>query len=134
MWFECFVGHVMSLGFVQSKVNTSLFMYNYNDTMVYLLLYVDDMILSASTIHLLWHLIACLQDTFEVKDMGSIRYFLGIAVQRTKDSFFLSESKYAKELLEHAGMANYNVVAMPTDMRPKPFAMKGQLISDTITY
>lgn len=61
--------------------------------------------------------------------MGPVRYFLGIVVQRTKDSFFLSQSKYVEELLERAGMANCNAVAMLADMKPKPFAKEGQLMT-----
>jgi hypothetical protein len=62
------------MGFVQSKTDSSLFVYNRNGAVSYLLLYVDGMILSASTVALLWHIIAHLQD-------------LGIAVQRTSDGF-----------------------------------------------
>jgi hypothetical protein len=120
-WFQRFVGHVTSLGFVQSKADSSLFVYNRNGAMAYLLLYVDDMILSASTVALLWHIIARLQD-------------LGIAVQRTSDVFFLSRSKYAEELLERAGMAKCNGVATPADTKPKPSATEGKLIADVITY
>jgi len=53
-WFERFIGHVTSLGFVQSKADSSLFVYNCDSATAYLLLYVDDMILSASTPSLLW--------------------------------------------------------------------------------
>ena len=48
-WFELFVSHVTTLGFIQSHTDTSLFVYRRNDEKAYLLLYVDDMILSAST-------------------------------------------------------------------------------------
>ena len=52
-WFNRFVEHVTSLGFVQSRADTSLFVYNRNGATAYLLLYVDDMILSASSTALL---------------------------------------------------------------------------------
>lgn len=80
-WFDRFIGHVTSLGFVQSKADTSLFVYHRNGATAYLLLYVDDMILSASTTALLRSIVARLHDAFAVKDMGPIRHFLDINVR-----------------------------------------------------
>ncbi|XP_066351598.1 uncharacterized mitochondrial protein AtMg00810-like [Miscanthus floridulus] len=133
-WFERFVGHITSLGFIQSKADSSLFVYHRNGAMAYLLLYVDDMIPSASSASLFRHVIARLHDTFVVKDMGPIRHFLGINVRRTKDGFFLSQSTYAEDLLERAGMANCNPVATPTDTKPKASAADGKLIDNATTY
>jgi hypothetical protein len=70
-----------------------------NDT-AYLLLYVDDMILSASSSRLLQHIIDKLKLAFDIKDMGPLRFFLGIDVQRDDTGFFLSQEKYAKEVLD----------------------------------
>jgi hypothetical protein len=80
-WFDRFVSHVTSLGFVQSKADASLFVYHRNGATGYLLLYVDDMILTASTTTLLHHIIARLHNAFAVKDMGPVRHFLGINVR-----------------------------------------------------
>lgn len=76
--------------FLQSKADTSLFVYHHHDETAYLRLYVDDMILSASTTRLLQHIIAKLHYVFAVKDMGPVHHFLGISVQRHRDSFFLN--------------------------------------------
>jgi hypothetical protein len=54
--------------------------YRAGNQMAYLLLYVDDMVLTASTPALLQHLIARLYSAFAVKDMGPLHYFLGISV------------------------------------------------------
>nr|XP_020199766.1 MAPK-interacting and spindle-stabilizing protein-like [Aegilops tauschii subsp. strangulata] len=68
----------------------------------YLLLYVDDIILTASAPDLLQWLTARLRDEFALKDLGPLHYFLGIEVIRRADSFFLHQQKYAHELLERA--------------------------------
>ena len=60
--------------------------------MAYLLLYVDDMVLTASSTDLLNFIIAKLKSAFAIKDMGSVRYFLGITVRRDNDGFFLSQA------------------------------------------
>ena len=133
-WFERFVSHVTSLGFVQSKADSSLFVYNRDGATAYLLLYVDDMILSASTPSLLRQVIARLHDAFAVKDMGPVRHFLGINVRRDSAGFFLSQSQYADELLERAGMANCKPVATPIDTKLKPSSTDGALLTDATTY
>lgn len=133
-WFERFVGHVTSLGFVRSKADTSLFVYNRNGAMAYLLLYVDDMILSASSTALLRQLIQLLQAAFAVKDMGPVKHFLGIVVQRNNAGFFLSQSQYAEELLERAGMDNCNPVATPADTKLKASTNDGKLLADATSF
>ena len=133
-WFERFVAHVTSLGFAQSKADSSLFVYHRNGEMAYLLFYVDDMILSASSTRLLQHVIARLHDAFAVKDMGQVHHFLGISVRRNREGFFLSQGQYAEEILERAGMKNCKPVATPADTRQKASATDGKLIDDSTSY
>ncbi|XP_066395941.1 uncharacterized mitochondrial protein AtMg00810-like [Miscanthus floridulus] len=97
-------------------------------------LYVDDMILSASSTGLLQHIVKRLQDAFKVKDMGPVHHFLGIGVRRTGNGFFLSQTQYAEDLLERAGMANCKSVATPADMKGKASATDGTLIDDATSY
>jgi hypothetical protein len=111
-----------------------LFVYNRDGATAYLLLYVDDMILSASTPSLLRHVIARLHDAFAVKDMGPMRHFLGIHVRRDSAGIFLSQSQYAEELLERAGMANCKPVATPADTKSKPSSSDGAFLADATTY
>jgi len=89
-WFLRFIAYVTSLGFVQSCANSSLFVLRHGADTAYLLLYVDDIILSASSSRLLQHIIAKLKLEFAIKDLGSLRFFLGIDVQRDDGGFFLS--------------------------------------------
>jgi len=125
---------VTSLGFAQSKVDSSLFVYHCNGQTTYLLLYVDDMILSASSTRLLQHVIAWLHDAFVVKDMGQVHHFLDISVRRNREGFFLSQGQYAEEILERAGMKNCNPVATPADTRQKASTTDDKLIDDSTSY
>jgi histone deacetylase 1/2 len=98
-WFTRFVGHVTTIGFVQSRSDASLFVLRRGRDMAYLLLYVDDMILSASSPALLRQIVGQLRSSFAVKDMGPLKYFLGIEVERTSQGFFLSQRKYTTDVL-----------------------------------
>ncbi|GKA90445.1 hybrid signal transduction histidine kinase M, partial [Tanacetum coccineum] len=63
----------------------------------YLLLYVDDIVLTASSFDLLQQIITSLHAEFSMTDLGSLNYFLGISVTRNASGMFLSQQKYATE-------------------------------------
>jgi hypothetical protein len=71
-----------SLGFVEAKSDTSLFIYRHCGDTVYLLLYVDDIVLTASNADLLQRTIVALQREFAMKDLGPLYNFLGITAER----------------------------------------------------
>ncbi|XP_051222169.1 uncharacterized mitochondrial protein AtMg00810-like [Lolium perenne] len=102
--------------------------------MAYLLLYVDDIILTASTAGLLRQLTDSLRAEFALKDLGPLHYFLGIEVVRRVDGFFLHQRKYTHELLERAGMLNCNPALTPVDTKAKLSASDGSLASDALFY
>ncbi|GKA37660.1 ribonuclease H-like domain-containing protein [Tanacetum coccineum] len=56
---------------------------------------------------------------FAMIDLGSLNYFLGILVTRNSSGMFLSQKKYAVEILERAGMVNYNPSRTPVDTESK---------------
>ena len=104
---------MQSLGFRSTRSDASLFVYHQGADTAYLLLYVDDIILTASAPDLLQRLTAHLHDEFALKDLGPLHYFLGIEVVRRTDGFFLHQQKYAHELLERAGMLNCKTAPTP---------------------
>ncbi|GJS74444.1 ribonuclease H-like domain-containing protein [Tanacetum coccineum] len=85
----------------------------------YLLLYVDDIVLTASSLDLLHRIISSLHQEFAMTDLGSLNYFLGIYVTRDSSGMFLSQKKYAVEIIERAGMVNCNPSRAPVDTESK---------------
>ena len=90
-WHHRFASHLVSLGFVETKSDTSLFLYRRGPDTAYLLLYVDDIVLTASSAGFLKHIIAAFQREFAMMDMGQMHHFLGISVTRSADGLFLSQ-------------------------------------------
>jgi hypothetical protein len=80
-WYSRFTTYLTSMGFIEAKSDTSLFILRRGPDMVYLLLYVDDIILTASSSELLRRTIAALQREFALKDLGPLHHFLGITVR-----------------------------------------------------
>ncbi|GJT10849.1 ribonuclease H-like domain-containing protein [Tanacetum coccineum] len=99
----------------------------------YLLLYVDDIVLTASSESLLQQIIRSLHQEFAMTDLGPLNYFLGISVTRDSSGLFLSQKKYALEILDRAHMANCNPSRTPIDTESK-LGSEGDLVSDTTLY
>ncbi|GKA44662.1 ribonuclease H-like domain-containing protein [Tanacetum coccineum] len=85
----------------------------------FLLLYVDDIVLTASSDRLLQQIIASLHREFSMTDLGALNYFLGISVTRDSSGMFLSQRKYAMEILERAHMVGCNSSRTPVDTESK---------------
>ena len=122
-WFDKFSNFLLEFGFQCSFPDPSLFIYHQGTDVLYLLLYVDDMILTGNNETLLKTLIEKLSTVFRMKDMGSIHYFLGIQVHQCDNGQFLNQSKYAQDLLITAGMRD--CAPMPTPLPMKLDNLKG---------
>ncbi|GKA00302.1 ribonuclease H-like domain-containing protein [Tanacetum coccineum] len=93
-------------GFYHSKTDSSLFIFYKGPDTTYLLLYVDDIILTASSTSLMQRINFLLHAEFAMTDLGPLNYFLSISATRTTTDIFLSETKYVIEILERAQMLN----------------------------
>jgi hypothetical protein len=82
VWYNRFASYLISLGFVEAKSDTSLFIFHQGSDTVYLLLYVDDIVHTTLSTELLQRSISALQREFSMKDLGHLHHFLGISVQR----------------------------------------------------
>lgn len=89
-WFQRFHTFILSLGFHASKCDSSLFILQSSAGITYLLLYIDDILLTASSAHLLRSIIAALHAEFAMSDLGDLHHFLGITAHRTTTGLFLS--------------------------------------------
>ncbi|GKA66561.1 ribonuclease H-like domain-containing protein [Tanacetum coccineum] len=112
-WFQRFASFATRIGFHQSKTDASLFVYHFGSDISYLLLYVDDIILTASSTSLLQRIISSLHGVFAMTDLGSLNYFLGFCAQRSASALFLSQSKFAEVILERAHMKHCNPCRTP---------------------
>jgi len=104
---------------VEAKSDTSLFIYHHGAETAYLLLYVDDIVLTASSESLLRRIIASLQQEFAMKDLGQLHHFLGVTVQPQPAGLLLHQRQYTLDILERAGMTDYRPCSTPVDTQGK---------------
>ena len=93
-----------ALGFGASTANTSLFILQKPEVNIYLLVYVDDIIVVSFSTTATDRLLVQLGSSFALKDLGELHYFLGIEVKRSPGCLHLNQQKYASELLRRAGL------------------------------
>jgi hypothetical protein len=93
-WFPRLSGKLVDLGFIGSKADSSLFIYHTAAVTMYLLIYVDDIIIVSSVPTTIDELLQLLSIDFDVKDLGKLHYFLGIEVIPVKDGLLLSQQRY----------------------------------------
>nr|GEV92350.1 ribonuclease H-like domain-containing protein [Tanacetum cinerariifolium] len=84
-----------------------------------LLLYVDDIVLTTSFEVLLQQIIGLLHQGFSMTDIGLLNYFMGNSVVRDSSRMFLSQSKYASDILERAHMVGCNPSQNPVATESK---------------
>jgi histone deacetylase 1/2 len=124
-WYARLSEKLVSLGFYASKSDTSLFIYMKGSITIYLLVYVDDIIVVSSSSKAVEALLADLKRDFALKDLGELSYFLGIEVKKMNDGILLSQSKYASDLLKKVDMEHCKPVATPLSVSEKLSAYVG---------
>jgi histone deacetylase 1/2 len=84
-WFDRLTSTLLQFGFKASKCDPSLFTYTKNRQVVYLLVYVDDIIITGSSLSLVQTLVQKLDSVFSLKQLGDLEYFLGIEVKQLSE-------------------------------------------------
>ena len=103
-------------GFKQAMVDHTLFYKRDGDDITLLIVYVDDMIVTGNNLKKIEKLQNYLSKEFEMKDLGALKYFLGIEVSRSKHGLFLSQRKYVLDLLSETGNSACQPVGTPIEM------------------
>jgi histone deacetylase 1/2 len=118
-WYSRLSSKLITLGFVPSKSDMSLFIYNKYGITIYMLIYVDDIIVTSSSPEAVTALLAHLKEDFALKDLGKLHYFLGIEVREEANGITLSQAKYAQDILKRVGMLGCKPCTTPLSASDK---------------
>jgi hypothetical protein len=133
-WHQRFASYVYKHGFTAAKSDASLFIFKDGVEMAYLLLYVDDIVLTASSSDLLQRIIDRLSSKFAMRDLGALHHFLGISITRSSNGLHLSQRQYAVDLLQRVGMAECHPTTTPVDSKSKLSATDGAPVASPSDY
>ncbi|WVZ64410.1 hypothetical protein U9M48_013923 [Paspalum notatum var. saurae] len=134
VWYSRFASFLVTLGFTEAKSDTSLFVYCHGDETAYLLLYVDDIVLTALSQHLLQRIITSLQQEFAMKDLGVLHHFLGVTMEPHPSGLLLHWLHNTLDILERAGMTHCNPCSTLVDSQAMLSEDAGTLVADPTAY
>ncbi|CAL5369179.1 unnamed protein product [Camellia sinensis] len=133
-WYERFHSIALQLGFRHSHHDCALFVRHTSVGLVLLLLYVDDMIITGSDSSTIEEVKHQLFQEFEMKDLGSLRYFLGIEVATSPTGYLLSQTKYVHDILSRVNLTDDKIVDTPIELHAKFSASDGFPLEDPTLY
>ena len=110
-WFQKLTSQLQQLGFQGSKTDTSLYFTHTGP--VYILIYVDDILIMGPSLSQIRHLISSLSTYFKLKDLGPASHFLDIEFQSHQDGYLLTQTHYTISILHLLKMENYKPLSTP---------------------
>ncbi|CAL8997969.1 unnamed protein product, partial [Prunus brigantina] len=126
-------GHPQAIGFQRSNADSSLFVRTGLVGKLVVLIYVDDLIITGDNGEEIANLKHSLRQKFAMKDLGVLKYFLGIEMATSHKGLFLNQHKYVLDLLQEADMINSKPACTPLDKEPK-LDMEGEPLNNISHY
>lgn len=114
-WNQVLREFLVHEGFVQSQTDQCLFVRHDDEGCVYILFWVDDIIVAASDDVLMTQVKASLSARFRMKDLGILKWFLGIEFQHTEGKITMSQKQYVEKVLDRFDMSQCNSKTAPCD-------------------
>src|ERR1044072_5218016 len=125
---------LLSLGYTQTPSDHSLFVKQKCDSFTALLVYVDDVILVGDYLKEFEFIKTTLHSAFGIKDIGSLKYFLGLEVAQSTKGITLCQRKYCLDLLKDAGLEGCKPVTTPLDPTLRLTQDASALYEDSFSY
>lgn len=133
-WFSKFSEAIRSAGYTQSKADYSLFTRKVGASFTALLIYVDDILITGNDLTAIDALKSFLNKRFRIKDLGDLKFFLGIEIARSKKGIFISQRKYLLDILKDVGLLGARPAGFPMEQNLKLLPDKRDLLHDPCRY
>ncbi|MFS7974794.1 putative RNA-directed DNA polymerase [Helianthus anomalus] len=118
-WYSRIDGYFIKNGYERSINEPTLYVKKVDGEIIYVCLYVDDIIYTSSSLKLVKEFKRCMEHEFEMSDMGLLKLFLGLEVKQTDKGVFLSQENYAKGIVSKFGMEGCKVEDTPMNVNEK---------------
>ncbi|KAM2555190.1 hypothetical protein TB2_019236 [Malus domestica] len=133
-WFHKFSTAIHQAGYQQSKADYSLFTKVRDHSFTTVLIYVDDMIITGNDEEAIRDLKLFLHTHFRIKDLGPLKYFLGVEVARSSQGISISQRKYTLDIFDEAGLLGAKPAKFPMEENMKLSPTEGQILHDASKY
>ena len=122
------------MGYTASPYDSALFLRRTDKGTIFLLLYVDDMIITGDNLSGIQELKDFLSQQFEMKDLGHLNYFLGLEITHSTIGLYITQAKYASDLLSQAGLTDSKTVDTRVELNAHLTPSQGKPLSSPSLY
>ncbi|RVW13589.1 Retrovirus-related Pol polyprotein from transposon RE1 [Vitis vinifera] len=133
-WYSKLSFVLLLTGYSQSDADHSLFTWTQGSSITVVLVYVDDLLIAGNDLTIITDLKTFLADQFKLKDLGTLKYFLGLEMARSPSGIFLSQRKYALDILADFGTLGSRPTSCPMKQHLKLTPEDGVLLFDPSPY
>ncbi|XP_039170375.1 uncharacterized mitochondrial protein AtMg00810-like [Eucalyptus grandis] len=143
-WYAKFTAALTNVGFEHSKYDYALFTRTTKDSSIYLLIYVDDILVMGNNDSDVAKFKRYLHSTFHIKDLGPPKYFLGIEIARSNEGICLNQRKFILEIVSEAGLSGCKPTVILVEQNVKlttheydissPSTIKDSVLKDPSEY
>ncbi|CAH9146720.1 unnamed protein product [Cuscuta epithymum] len=133
-WFAKLSASLKQYGFQQSYSDYSLFTLTQGSAQLFILIYVDDLIIAGNDSSAIARFKSYLHNCFHMKDLGFLKYFLGIEVARSADGIFLCQRKYTLDIISETGLLGAKPTHFPIEQNHNLAISQSDFLADPEAY
>ncbi|KAJ4818592.1 Retroelement pol polyprotein-like [Rhynchospora pubera] len=134
MWFSKLTKALQLYGFTQSYADYSLFTMKKGNVFLAILVYVDDLVIAGNDSEAIVQFKQYLSCTFYMKDLGALKYFLGIEIARNRTGLYLCQRKYTLDIVAECGLLGGKPAAFPIEQNHNLSIASGKPMKDPERY
>ena len=113
-WYEKLTSLLLHHGYIQASPDHSLFTKQSNSDFTILLVYVDDVILAGNSLSKFQSMKQILHDSFQIKDLGKLKYFLGLEIAHSQSGISICQRKFCLDLITNSGFLESKPASTPS--------------------
>jgi len=133
-WYDQLRKFLELCGFKNAAADTSLFVLMQGSTIIYVLIYVDDFIITGNNDNRLRHFIGQVCNRFKCRDLGQLSYFLGLEMNVAAGKTTVTQRKYSVDLLTKFGLQDCKPACTPVAPGQQLSIKKGTVLKDPTPY
>nr|GEX90050.1 retrovirus-related Pol polyprotein from transposon TNT 1-94 [Tanacetum cinerariifolium] len=118
-WYDELSTFLLQNGFSKGTINPTLFTRHFDDDIVVVQVYVDDMFFGSTNPRYATLFSDLMKSRFEMSMMGEMTFFLGLQVNQSPSGIFINQSNYVNEILKKYGLNTYDIIGTPMDLKDK---------------
>lgn len=133
-WYSQLSQALVKYGFTESHADHRLFVYSHDSIFLAVLIYVDDLVIAGNDTVACANFKQYLSNCFHMKDLGSLKYFLGLELVRGSSGLFMCQRKYTLDILNECGMLACKPCPFPMEQNHRLALAKDSPYSDPPQY